>query len=71
MGAAGGAPAQAPAKDPVHTLRLVFGSVPESALGERTQPLRVKAPSLAQPTLWPFTARTTLAGETARWNTPG
>lgn len=25
---------------PVHTLRLVFGSVPESALGERTQALR-------------------------------
>jgi nicotinamide-nucleotide amidase len=33
---------QGHAKDPVHTLRLVFGSVPESALGERTQPLREK-----------------------------
>jgi len=33
---------QAHARDPVHTLRLVFGSVPESALGERTQPLREK-----------------------------
>jgi len=31
---------QALAGAPVHTLRMVFGSVPESALGERTQPLR-------------------------------
>ena len=27
---------------PLHTLRMVFGSVPESGLGERTQPLREK-----------------------------
>jgi nicotinamide-nucleotide amidase len=27
---------------PVHTLRMVFGSVPESALGERTQALRAR-----------------------------
>jgi len=27
---------------PVHSLRMVFGSVPESALGERTQPLRTR-----------------------------
>ena len=27
---------------PMHTLRLVFGSVPESALGERTQALRAR-----------------------------
>ena len=31
---------QAFAQPPVHTLRLVFGSVGESILGERTQPLR-------------------------------
>lgn len=30
------------AQPPVHTLRLVFGSVGESVLGERTQPLREK-----------------------------
>ena len=33
---------RAHALDPVHTLRLVFGSVPESVLGERTQALREK-----------------------------
>jgi len=33
---------KAHARDPVRTLRLVFGSSPESGLGERTQPLREK-----------------------------
>jgi nicotinamide-nucleotide amidase len=33
---------RAHAADPVRTLRLVFGSMPESGLGERTQPLREK-----------------------------